>query len=174
MYRDFAPFFRHRINTVFPLILSIGELTKNRMSVTYRVLAPGDAKQYREIRLESLKLHPESFGTGYEEQSKLSKLMFEKAIEEPVDDRFVIGAFDNRELVGICGFLPFVTHNDLDLSDSGEIIQMYVKSMYRGKRIGLRLVEAVIHEALKLPGIMQILLGVAEGNTSAIRVYEQA
>jgi hypothetical protein len=61
------------------------------MNISYRKLAPDESKQYREIRLESLRLHPESFDSGYEEQSKLPKLKFEKAIEEPGIDRFVWG-----------------------------------------------------------------------------------
>jgi ribosomal protein S18 acetylase RimI-like enzyme len=85
-----------------------------------------------------------------------------------------MGAFEDRELIGICGFLPFVTQKNIVLSDSGEIIQMYVKSAYRGKKIGLHLVEAVVEQAFRLPAIKQILLGVMEGNISAIRVYEQA
>ena len=76
------------------------------MKISYRKLGSAETRQYREIRLESLKLHPESFGSTFEEQSKLPKLMFEKALEQPVDDRFVIGAFDQKVLIGICGFIP--------------------------------------------------------------------
>ena len=143
------------------------------MNISYRRLAPIDSTQYREIRLESLKAHPESFGSTFEEQNKLPKLMFEKAIEQPVDDRFVIGAFDQNALIGICGFIPFVPNND-DLSDVGTIIQMYVRSAYRGKKIGLSLTKAVLHEAFKLSSIEQIVLDVKEGNKPAFRVYEQA
>ena len=100
--------------------------------------------------------------------------MFEKALEQPVDDRFVIGAFDQQDLIGICGFVPFVLDNRHHLSNTGTIIQMYVKSAHRGRKVGLTLVKAVIHEAFKIPGIEQIVLGVMKGNMSAIRVYEQA
>jgi RimJ/RimL family protein N-acetyltransferase len=144
------------------------------MNFTYRKLVADDSAQYRKIRLESLELHPESFGSTYEEQSKLPKLKFEEALEEPIDDRFLIGAFDQGELIGICGFLPFVPDEMLGLSNTGLIIQVYVKSAYRGRKIGLSLVEAAIDEAFKISAIKQIVLGVREGNISAIRVYEQA
>lgn len=144
------------------------------MNISYRKLAPDNSKQYRAIRLESLRLHPESFGADYEEQSALPKLMFEKAIEEPVDERFVMGAIDEGDLIGICGFIPFVLYKGLELTDAGTIIQMYVKAAYRGRKIGLGLVKAVVEEAFKLPEINQIVLGVMTGNKSAIRVYEQA
>jgi len=143
------------------------------MNISYRTLVAVDSRHYRDIRLESLKLHPESFASTFEEQSKLPKLMFEKALEQPVDDRFVMGAFDQQTLIGMCGFIPVSSDHD-DLRNAGAIIQMYVKPAYRGRKIGLGLIKAVLQEAFKLPGIDQIVLGVMKGNMSAIRVYEQA
>lgn len=144
------------------------------MKMTYRRLTADDSKAYRAIRLESLKAFPESFGSSYEEQSQLPKLMFEKALEQPSDERFLIGAFDQNELVGICGFIPFTFDEFSDLSKAGTIIQMYVRTAYSRRKIGLHLINATIDEAFKLPGIDQIALGVRAGNLSAIRVYEQA
>ena len=144
------------------------------MEITYRKLGINDAKAYRKIRLESLKAHPGKFGSSYEEQRKLSKLMFEDALEHPVDDRFVIGAFDQDELVGIFGFIPFVPESFLSLENAGALIQMYVSSTYRGKKVGFNLTTAVINEAFRIPGIEKLVLGVRQDNLSAIRVYEQA
>jgi RimJ/RimL family protein N-acetyltransferase len=144
------------------------------MEITYRKLGINDAKAYRRIRLESLKAHPESFGATYEEQSKQLQLMFEEALERPVDDRFVIGAFDQDELVGIFGFVPFVLESFQEIEHAGTLIQMYVKSTHRGMKGGLNLTTAVIKEAFKIPGIEQLILGVRKNNLSAIRVYEQA
>ena len=144
------------------------------VAISYRKLEPADARVYRAIRLESLKAHPEAFGAGYEEQRKLPKLMFERAIEEPADERFVIGAYDGEDLIGICGFLPFVSKDFAELEHTGTIIQMYVRAAYRGRKIGLGLTKAVLEEAFRNPEIQQISLGVKEGNVSAQRVYEQA
>ena len=144
------------------------------MTIKIRKLVQGDAMQYRQIRLESLKAHPESFGASYEKQSLLPKLMFEKAFEEPVDDRFVIGAFDQGELIGICGFVPFALDDVLELRNAGTLIQMYVRSTYSGRKIGLNLTKATIREVFSLTELEQIVLGVKKGNISAIRVYEQA
>jgi ribosomal-protein-alanine N-acetyltransferase len=144
------------------------------MSISFRKLAASDSARYREIRLESLKAHPESFGSSFETQSKLPKLMFEQAMEQPVDDRFVIGAFDGEVLIGICGFLPFGPDDFLEMANTGTIIQMYVRSAYRGRKIGLGLVQTVLAEAFKNPDMEKVVLGVKEGNLSAIRVYEQA
>jgi len=144
------------------------------MKITYRKLSAADSKLYREIRLESLKSHPESFGSSYEEQKQLPKLKFESVLERPVNESFIVGAFDGETLVGICGFIPFIPSDEHGFQNAGVIIQVYVKSFYSGRKIGLNLVKAVIDEAFKLPDIEQIILEVAEGNISAIRVYEQA
>ena len=145
-----------------------------KVKISYRKLQASDAAQYRAIRLESLKAHPENFGSSFEEQNRLPKLMFEKALEQPVDHRFVIGAFDQEELIGICGFVPFALEDNLDLHHAGTIIQMYVRSTYSGRGIGLGLARAALREAFKLADIEQIVLTVKEGNISARRVYEQA
>jgi hypothetical protein len=47
------------------------------MKITYSKLLPSHAKQYRELRLESLKLYPEFFGSSFEEQNKLPELRLE-------------------------------------------------------------------------------------------------
>lgn len=144
------------------------------MKITYRKLIPDESGQYREIRLESLKLHPDSFGSSFEEQSKLPKLRLQEAIEQPDSNAFVIGAFDRQLLVGICGFLPFFAGMNLDMTNTGLIIQVYVKPAYRGNQIGLGLINATLDEAFRQSDIDQVILGVWEGNIPAIRVYQQA
>jgi RimJ/RimL family protein N-acetyltransferase len=143
----------------------------NFMEISYRKLVSEDAQRYREIRLESLKAHPESFGATFEEQNQLPQLMFEKALMRPWDERFVLGAFHQAELVGICGFVPF---NDLDLSQTGTVIQMYIKANYRGRKIGLNLVQGLLQIAFSIPEIEKVVLGVNIANLGAMRVYEQA
>jgi len=94
----------------------------------------------------------------------------EKANEQQVDDSFVIGAFDQKELIGICGFITFVLDDVIDLSNTGTIIQMYVRSTYSGRKIGLNLTNATIREAFSISDVNQIVLGVRETNMSAIMI----
>lgn len=144
------------------------------MNLTYRKLTAADSIAYREIRLESLKLHPESFGTSFEEQKDLPQLRFQKTLEEPETAKFLIGAFDQGGLIGICGFVPFLLDENIQLDKVGTIVQMYVKASHRGHKVGLNLINAVVEEALKQKDIEQIILEVWDENISAIRVYEQA
>jgi RimJ/RimL family protein N-acetyltransferase len=144
------------------------------LKIIFRKLNPDESKKYRLIRLESLQAHPASFGSSYEGQKLLPKLMFERALEQPKDERFVVGAFDRGELIGICGFVPGTSEYFEGLKNAGTLIQMYVRSSYSGKKIGLKLTTTLIEEAFKIPGMNHIVLGVREGNAPAIRVYQQA
>ena len=76
--------------------------------------------------------------------------MFEQALEQPVDERFVVGAFDGEELVGIYGFVPFGMGVRQGFQIAGKLIQLYVKPAYRGRKIGLGLTNAVLQEVLKI------------------------
>ena len=141
------------------------------MNIHYRKLLPSDVKQYREVRLEALKLFPESFGSDYESEAAKPKLHMEISIEEGGADTFMMGAFDAEKLIGLCGFTrdlrPKVQHRGL-------IIQMYILPAYQGKKLGLQLLQATTAEAFKIPEVEQIVLGVITHNISAIKTYEQA
>jgi RimJ/RimL family protein N-acetyltransferase len=141
------------------------------MSIHYRKLLPTDAKEYRKIRLECLEKYQENFGSTFQEERTRPKLAFEEYIEQQTNGKFFTGAFNDDELIGICGFSqeqkPKTRH-------IGTIIQMYVRTDYSGKGIGLELLNTVIEEAFKIPEIEQLLLGVVAINTSANRIYEQA
>ncbi len=141
------------------------------MNITYQTLKPSHAKQYRQIRLESLKNFPDNFGSSYEEESMRDKLAFETYIEQQTKDKFIVGAFDGEALIGICGFAG---DNNKKSRHRGTIIQMYVKPAYSCKGIGLQLLQTTIDEAFKIPGIEQLVLGVITSNDSANKIYEKA
>ena len=141
------------------------------MNIQYRKLTPADVKQYRDVRLEALKSYPQNFGSSYEEESALPKLGFEIYIEQGTAGNFIVGAFDDEKLIGICGFAQEVKKK---VRHRGLIIQMYVKPAYQGKKVGLQLLKAAIDEAFKLPELEQIVLGVMTTNLSAAKIYQQA
>ena len=63
--------------------------------MTIRILNESDARLYQELRLSSLKINPEAFGSTYEREVKFT---LETVIErlKPNDDKFVLGAFVDR------------------------------------------------------------------------------
>ncbi|USD64094.1 GNAT family N-acetyltransferase [Vibrio sp. SCSIO 43136] len=136
------------------------------MEVFCKKLSSEDSRMYRDLRLESLKLSPESFGSSYEEQSQLPKLFFEKLIEEHSETHVMIGAFANGQLVGICGLIP------TDCGDALEVVQMYVSATARGKSVGQQLLSkacSILSSRLE----SKLELTVYLSNDAAINAYEK-
>lgn len=134
------------------------------MDIQYRMLSPEDSFLYRSVRLESLKLHPECFGSGYEKQAALPQLYFERLIIEGNKQNIMLGAFDCERLVGLCG----VTFQE---SDSAEIIQMYVHADYRGNGLGANLLVLAKKHAVETLQVSTLTLSVYEDNAAAMNTY---
>ena len=134
------------------------------MDVDCKIVASKDSLKYRAVRLESLKLHPECFGSGYEAQSQLPTLYFEGLIESGNQESVMIGAFVGEDLVGLCGLTP-AGGNAL------EIIQMYVSARFRGQAIGSKML-AKANTILESRSEKELRLTVFASNVAAIKVYQ--
>jgi ribosomal protein S18 acetylase RimI-like enzyme len=135
------------------------------MTISVRRLDVPDVPALRELRLESLRLHPECFGADLEAEEALS-----------VDDMaarmrtgYSFGGFVDGELSGL---VVFVKPNRRKTGHTGELGAMYVRANARGTGLADALVEAVIDQAVK-SGAEQIKLTVNAENPRAIRLYER-
>jgi len=137
------------------------------MDIEYRALIPEDSLQYRHIRLESLKLHPDCFGSKYLEQVNLKTLYFERLIEMGDENNVMLGAFHDSKLVGLCGVTPQST-------ETAEITQMYVEFDYRGNNIGVNLLSLAKKYASRQFNVATLKLAVYPENQSAIRAYDKS
>jgi ribosomal protein S18 acetylase RimI-like enzyme len=139
------------------------------MEVIFKKLEKEESSKYRKMRLESLLLSPQSFGSSFEEERSVPHLRFEKRIEEASPDQYVFGAFLSGGLVGICGF---IRDSQIKTKHKGTIVQLYVKPAHQGKGIGKELMNAIVSEAFLNKEIEQIILGVVVDNENAIKIYE--
>jgi len=137
------------------------------MDIKYRALIAEDSLQYRHVRLESLKLHPDCFGAKYLEQVNIQTLYFERLIEEGYENNIMLGAFHGSKLVGLCGVTPQST-------ETAEITQMYVEFGYRGNNIGVNLLSLAKKYASIQLKVATLELAVYPENQSAIRAYEKS
>lgn len=133
-----------------------------------RKLNKTDAEKYQEIRLNALKSDPEAFGSTYEREVEFSLEQVASRIA-PANDRFVLGALHNGELVGI---VTFMRENGLKMCHKGNVFGMYVKPGYRGSAIGKALLVELIEQAKQCEGLEQINLAVVTENISAKKLYE--
>ncbi|MEO5991347.1 MAG: GNAT family protein [Ferruginibacter sp.] len=139
-------------------------------NITYRLLQVVDKNLYRQIRLKCLQNAPENFGITYKEELNKKSLKFDEAIDNPNSPNFIYGAFDNAELIGICGF---TLHDRLKKLNQGDISQFYVTSAYTGKGIGNSLLRNTINKAFNNLSLEQILLAVMSENEAAISFYKK-
>jgi len=133
------------------------------MIYTTRLLTAKDAPTYRDIRLESLREHPEAFGARYEEQSKLRKLFFEEELEREDSIHKLIGVFKLRKLVGLCTLTPHGPYSELN--------QMYVRSGHRSKGIAQKLITFAA-KAAQAHGSKSLRLSVRIANKPALKTYQ--
>lgn len=129
-----------------------------------RRLGAKDAEIYRVIRLESLRLHPEAFGSSYEEEKEAPVEKYRDSLPTV----YTFGAFENGSLIGVVTLFP---EGKRKMKHRASIFAMYVTESVRGQGVGKRLVEAAIAQARELGGIEQIHLQVVTSNESAIRLY---
>lgn len=138
--------------------------------IIYRKLELKEASQYHDIRLDCLKSHPENFGTLFEEEKVSTNLKFDKIIAQKDSTDFLAGAFKDKELIGICGFIQEKRQKTKHI---GEISGMFITQEYSGQGVGSGLLKFVIENAFENPFLEQIILGVAEKNKSAQNLYLQ-
>lgn len=130
--------------------------------IQVRRLASSEGAAYREIRLEALRLYPESFGSTFEAESVRPLEHF----SERVASCPVFGAFRGTEIVGMAGFWGREGAKD---AHKGYLWGMYVRSDARNAGVGRKLAEAVIDYAREHVEILQ--LDVVSDNEAARRLY---
>lgn len=136
------------------------------MDISCRILTAQDSLDYRRVRLESLKLHPECYGSDYQRELKMAKLHFEKLIENTDPRALMLGAFHGSELVGLCGLI-------VSSPATVEIIQMYVGTEFRRAGTGLKLL-LLAKQCLNGLSARCLVLSVFEDNIPAIKTYQRA
>lgn len=132
--------------------------------VTLHLVGPDDWQSHRDLRLEMLLDAPDAFLTqhadvvGLDESGWRTRIAAQHHIQARVDAEVVgsVGLFEDPDEPG----------------DTLTLVAMYVTPRARGLRVGDRLVQAVLDEALAR-GRGRVVLEVTSGNTPAIRLYER-
>ena len=133
-----------------------------------RFLTAEDVGAYRELRLQALQESPTAFGSSYEQEICLSLTEFAARIGSDDANRFICGAFDDRQqLIGMLGF----SQERLKRAHIGSIWSMYVSPKFRSQGVGGALLDRVLTHARKIDVLRQIILGVTANNSTAISLY---
>lgn len=118
------------------------------------------------LRLRALKDNPAAFSSTYEETLRRGKEQFIQRIH-PKEDAFYLCAFDPA----LVGMIYFRRDEGIKNQHKGHILSMYVQPESRGLGVGKALLQAVIIQAKRLPGLEQLHLMVVTTNEAARALY---
>jgi ribosomal protein S18 acetylase RimI-like enzyme len=132
-----------------------------------RRLGAMDAASYRDIRLDGLKTHPESFGAAWEDECRLDLADYRLRLEQNIV--FGIEEIGSTPLVGVAGLhIP----TGPKLRHKAVLWGMYVRPACRGSRLGTALLAKVLEQAELIAE--DVTLAVAVKNKIAVQLYEKA
>ena len=137
------------------------------MTYVVRALGVEDVDEFRRVRLDALRLHPEAFLASYEDESVLDRAQFAERLAMPGLTRF--GAFAHEEMVGLVGLQ--VPHG-AKVRHKAHLFSMYVADGHRRTGLADRLVQAVI-DAARQAGALLLQLTVTAGNARAQGLYNR-
>jgi RimJ/RimL family protein N-acetyltransferase len=133
---------------------------------TIRALNAADAEEYRRVRLDALRLHPEAFGAAYEDEVALNGEQIVERLTAGGLTRF--GAFAEHD--GLVGLAGLHIRTGAKQRHKADLFTMYIDGAHRGTGLAQRLVEAVIAGA-RDAGAVLLHLSVTVGNEPARRLY---
>ena len=121
-------------------------------------------KDYRNLRLETLKKDATAFGSSYEEERKLPELEWRRRT------RNTLFALSNDKPIGM---IAYVFNNKRKIKHVANIFGFYVKESYRNQGIGKKLIESALSSIMKNKKIVKIDLNVNPKQKSAVRLYKK-
>jgi len=131
-----------------------------------RRLGTSDVADYRDLRLEGLKGHPEAFASSWEHEADKPLSWWAERLEANT----VFGGWVNSSrLVGVAGFQ---VQSGLKLQHKGVLWGMYVRPEARATGLAAALVQQVVEHARTV--VEDVCLRVLASNAAARRLYNAA
>ncbi|WJV54900.1 GNAT family N-acetyltransferase [Prodigiosinella aquatilis] len=127
-----------------------------------RRIIESDLSNFRRVRLEALRLHPDAFGASYEDWSQKPDHFFADRLRT----NHVFGGFDTDNLLQ--GMIGVSSTSSAKLSHVATIWGMYVREEARGLRLSSGLMAAALEAA---GSVKTIKLSVVTTNKVALSLY---
>jgi GNAT superfamily N-acetyltransferase len=135
--------------------------------VTIRRIRTGEADIYKQIRLASLRDAPYAYSSTLDSALRRSAGSWREQADGAAagPDRAIFLAFDGDSPVGIAALYRLPSPDG-----AGEVIQVWVESGHRRRRVGWKLMDAVFAWA-RGNGFRTVAANIIAGNERAIRFY---
>jgi ribosomal protein S18 acetylase RimI-like enzyme len=137
------------------------------MNYRVRGLGTADAHDHQRVRLAALRLHPEAFGSAFDDEAVLGHAQIVERLSTPGLIRF--GGFADGTLVGLSGL---ALQSGAKQRHKAGLFSMYVEAAHRRSGLAQRLVGAVIAGA-RDAGARVLHLSVTVGNAPAQLLYRR-
>ena len=123
-----------------------------------RILTEHDVEEFRRLRLEALACEPYAFSSALEEERALPPESVAPRLRAVPDGSFVVGAFEDRHMVGQAGFFR---HDRRKEHHKGTIWGVYVTAAARGQGIAKAMLMRLLDRVRSYPNLEQVALSVA-------------
>jgi GNAT superfamily N-acetyltransferase len=135
-------------------------------SLKLRRLEQQDVAAYRELRLESLKAHPEAFASSWEHETNKPISWWAERLET----NMIFGGWvDDSPIAGVAGLR---VQDAVKLRHKGVLWGMYVRPQARRTGLAAALVQRVVEHARTV--VEELCLTVVASNAAACRLYGTA
>jgi len=134
-----------------------------------RVLNSNDASEYQTLRLLALSTDPDAYFSTLKEASALPLFAFEQEVRSQPEPFGYYGWFDD----GLKAYVSLQMPYSQKERNTADIFNLYVHPSYRRRGIAKMMVTYLIERSMKIPDLEKLYLSVMDGNTNAIKLYEE-
>ena len=134
------------------------------LNIEIKTLKMSDVQDFRTIRLSALEKSPKMFGSSYSAEVDKSLLFFEACLSNST----VFGVYHKNKIIGLATLTQEV---GAKFSHKAHLSSVFIEPEFQQQGIATQLLNTIIKYSKNK--IEQILLTVADDNTSAIHLYEK-
>jgi len=151
---------KHQSHLILPTDISIYFLDKQ------------DAPSYQQLRLESLRHHPQAFLSLYEAEAPLHQALFANHLSHAYHPPFFgfLGLFANKQLIG---YLQLGESTFEKERHTASVYNLYISPKYRKQGLATLLFEYAFELLAQSHKIERIFLTCTASNKAAYRLYRQ-
>jgi ribosomal protein S18 acetylase RimI-like enzyme len=136
---------------------------------TIRHVRPDDWEAFKLLRTEAVRLHPDAFGATIESELAKTDAQWQQRVAAGAlgGNETIFVADNGAQLVGMAG----IYRETGKTSHIGNIWGVYVQADYRGRDLGVALLQEAIAWARRKPELRKLKLQVNACATPAFKLY---